>query len=299
MVEKIIVLNAGSSENEVVLKEDINEACSGAYKVDFINSNDLWIEVKSGKVEIVSPRGCIDYKKAFFFVRLRRKDSALVALICHILKLAKVGFSDKSNEFHSDFAEKSFAIPRLAMNGFSVPDTIISSHKSLVKNIQSLEKAFCYPCVVKGKGDRGESVELAGNRQELLDFAERANSKESALITIQEVVENSYDVRALFVGDEFLGAIRRTRSSEEPLLNNVSHGASVEVDEMSFEEIELCRRVVRIGYIDLCGIDFMRTPKGLVFIELNRAPQLGGIRSAIPNLSVGRGLLSLIRKVGT
>lgn len=297
MVTKIIALNVGRSQQELILRKDIEQACQGTYELEFVNSNDLWVDAKTNRVQIMSPLGAINLKDVFFFIRLRKQDAALVALLCHILKLSGVGFSDESNEYHSDFAEKSFAIPRLAQHGLSVPDTIIASYKSLYKNIDSIEKSFVYPCVVKGRGDRGESVELAHNRQELLDFAQRANEKTPALITIQARVENTYDVRALFVGSTFLGAIRRKRGSEEPLLNNVSKGASIIVDELSAEEIELCKQAMGVSYIDLCGIDFMRTKEGIVFIELNRAPQLGGIRSALPDLSVGQGIVSLVRKI--
>lgn len=298
MVRRIISLNVGRLEQELVLRKDIEQACEGKYELDFVDSNSLWIEAKTNSVQIQTPTGPLSLEDTFFFIRLRKKDAALVALVCHILKISGVGFSDQSNEYHSDFAEKSFAIPRLAINGFAVPDTIIVSKRSLKKNIGSIEKSFTYPCVVKGKGDRGSSVELAHDRQELLDFAQRANAEGPALITIQVRVENTYDVRALFMGDTFLGAIRRMRGSEEPLLNNVSQGGTVELDELSPAELELCTQAMRISYVDFCGIDFMRTKDGIVFIELNRAPQLGGIRGAIPELSVGEGLISLIRKIG-
>jgi hypothetical protein len=297
MVTKVIALNTGGSEHELKLREDIAEACEGIFELKFVDSNDLWIEAKTNNVQIMSPRGAVELGNVFFLIRLRKQDSALVALLCHILKLSGVGYTDESNEYHSDFAEKSFAIPRLAIKGFLVPDTIIVSYKSLLKNIVSVEKSFVYPCVVKGKGDRGESVELAHNREELLDFAERANKKNPALISIQARIENTYDVRALFFGETCLGAIRRMRGVDQPLLNNVSKGAAVEVDEITTEEISLCRQVMEISYVDFCGIDFIRTNEGLVFIELNRAPQLGGIRGAIPSLSVGKGLVSLIRKI--
>lgn len=299
MVTKIIALNVGSSEHELTLRKDITDACEGSFELEFVNSNSLWVEAKTNEVKLMSSKGEIGLDNVFFFIRLRKQDAALVALICHILKLRGVGFSDSSNEFHSDFAEKSFAIPRLALHGFSVPETIIVSYKSLVKNIESLEKSFVYPCVVKGRGDRGQSVELAHSREELLNFAERANAKTPALITIQARIENTYDVRALFVGEKLIGAIRRVRGSDQPLLNNVSKGAAVVVDEMSEAEINLCQQAMKISYIDLCGIDFIRTNKGLVFIELNRAPQLGGIRGAIPNLSVGDGIVSLVRKINS
>lgn len=297
MITKVIALNTGRSEHELRLREDITQACAETYELDFEDSNNLWIEAKTNNVQILSAAGPLQLDNVFFFIRLRKQDAALVALLCHIFKLSGVGFTDESNEYHSDFAEKSFAIPRLAMNGFLVPDTVIVSYKSLKKNIESIEKSFEYPSVVKGRGDRGESVELAHDRTELLDFAERANQKSPALISIQARVENTYDVRALFFGDTYLGSIRRARGADQPLLNNVSKGAAVEVDEMTVEEIDLCKQVMKISYIDFCGIDFIRTEKGLVFIELNRAPQLGGIRGAIPDLSVGEGLISLIRKV--
>ncbi len=296
MIKKIITLNIKDTPNELLLRKDIEGACEDKYSVIFANSNDWWIQVNTNDVKIMSPDGEVNIKDSFVFIRVRGKDSAFVALISHILKLSGVDFTDSGNEYHSDFTDKAFAIPRIAFHGFPVPDTIVVSLKSLIQNIKSIESGFEYPCVVKGDGARGDNVVVVRNRMELLDFAENGNKKPS-LITIQKIIDNTYDVRVLFINEEFLGAVRRTRSDKEPFLNNVSTGADVAVDTLTKAEEDMCREVMKISYLTLCGIDFIRTPNGIVFLELNKSPQLGGVRSVIPDLSVGKGLRSLIDKI--
>jgi hypothetical protein len=295
MVHRIIAVNVGKKQNEQILRDDLTLACAGNFDVTFESSINWWLDVRSGSIQLMSGDAPLATDDVYFFVRARRKESAFVALVCHLLALKEIPFSDNGNASHSDFTDKSFCIPRLAHFGLPVPHTIIVSYSSLKHNLAHIEDAIPYPCVVKGSGARGENIFLVEDRNGLLASVEVIRAKGLSLITIQVRIENSYDVRALFLFGACLGAMRRTRETHG-FLNNVSAGATISSETLSEEEELLCRTACSVSHLDFCGVDFIRTSQGIVFLEINKSPQLVGIRRVIPELSVGDALVAFLKK---
>jgi hypothetical protein len=296
MINKILVFNVRDTPYETFLRKDIENACKDFYDVHFLDSRTCWLSVSTGKVQLFSVGGEIEINNAFVFIRSRKIDSSFVSLLCHMCHLLRVSFTDIGNMYHSDFLDKSFAVPRLALHDIPVPNSIIVSRWVLKRHIDSIEEYFSYPCIAKGDGARGDQVTVVQNRENLISFLGAAE-EDHKLITLQAIIENAYDIRALFFKQMCLGVIRRTRKSDELFLNNVSKGADVAADSLSVRELFFCKKAMRIGYLDFCGIDFIRTSKGPVFLELNKTPQIGGVQKSIPNFSVGSALFDSVRKM--
>ena len=296
MVERVIVVNITSKSSGMVLRNDLQASLKGALELEFHDSGTWWLTVKTGLVQIRSEDQIINTDNTFFFIRSRKSSSSLLSIICHVLKLSGIPFTDPANEYHTNFSNKSFAIPRLALHGLPVPDTIVVQYKTLRRNIEHIETHFNYPCVIKGGGSKGDSVFLVQSKDELLEIAKKIYEKDKSIITIQEMIENTYDVRALFFGTTYMGAMKRVRSNDEPFLNNISMGASGMKDELSDVELSLCRRACEVSYLDFCGVDFIRTPDGIKFLEINKSPQMDGFRKVHPDVSVGEALQTFIQE---
>lgn len=279
------------------MTDDIREGIGDKMEYEFIDTTDWWIKVQDTQVTLESASGALDLADSYVFVRSRVVDSAFTALWCHICKLKGVPFSDETNEYHSDFSDKAFAIPRLAVHGLPVPNSVVASLASLQKNWEHVTRDLDFPLVCKTNGSRGEGVRLIDTSEQLRAALDDigANGDSKSLITLQEVIENTYDVRALFMGQRCIGVMRRTRKDPDSFLNNISKGAQSALDELSEAELGLCQKAQKVSYIDFCGIDFIRTDNGIVFLEVNKSPQVIGIRDVVPDLSIGRAIVDYVR----
>jgi len=298
MVKKVFVVNIKQDEIQTeVFKDDIRQATNGLYNLEFVDSTSWWVSVVGGNVTVQSKQGRVDLSKSCLFVRSRVDDSPFVGLLSHLCKLQGVLCTDAANQYHSSFTDKSYAIPRLAQYGLPVPDSIIISNTAFQKNFSAVIEQLTFPCVVKTSGSRGDNVQLMQNEEELMRFQLEliAVKDPASLLTIQEFIENSYDVRALYFGQKCLGVMRRTRLRDADFVNNASKGAKVESDILSDAESVLCKQAQAVSYLDLCGVDFIRTPAGIKFLEINKSPQVDAIRGVVPEISVGAGLVRFIQ----
>ncbi len=279
------------------LRRDFNNAFNDYESVTYLSTKDCLIETTNTGVVLICAKKIISLQNTFVFIRIRGRQSAFVALLCMLLEKWGVPFNDAINAAHQDSANKSFCIPRLAQHGLPVPHTIITSFRGLESNIEYVRSKISYPCVIKGDGARGTRVFKVISEVELFEKAKMLTESKAGLLTIQEFIPNTYDVRALFMGEIFIAAMRRSAVSGG-FLNNVSQGGRPESEALNDQELTLCKKAVRLSGLDLCGVDFIRKDNGgIVFLEINKSPQIKGIRSVNPELSVGSAVRAFIERL--
>ncbi len=218
----------------------------------------------------------IDLKSfAYCFIRVKSLKAHMTALLSYLLESYGVPYNDKNNIEHTQNDEKITQMVRFGRMGIPIPKSIIFSHKSYEKNKEIIQKYITYPCVLKTNGSKGNAVWKISNQE---DLESKMAEITHELILVQELIENSYDVRALIFEGIFLGAIKRF--SQDGFYNNVAKGGRVEQTELSDEEFELTKKAMSAINLDFGGADFIRTDKGIVFFEINKGPQVSGLEEA-------------------
>ncbi len=158
----------------------------------------------------------------------------------------------------------------------------------IIRRYEDLEFAaanFQYPVIIKNIfGSLGSSTLLAYDYKQLkslFDYIWNINRNE--VLMIQEFISSQdktiSDYRAFIAGDEIIGAMKRTNYLDD-FRANFKKGAKVEYANLTPRETAECLKISKAMNLSLAGVDFIRTDKGPVFLEVNSNPGLEGIRSA-------------------
>ncbi|MGI2326451.1 ATP-grasp domain-containing protein [Planococcus sp. YIM B11945] len=126
--------------------------------------------------------------------------------------------------------------------------------------IPTYREAQNFPCIVKSiDGHGGEQVVKIESQDEMPDFG--------ANVIFQPVIGHVADVRAYVIGNEIVGAVKR--SSADGFKANYSLGASVEKFVVTAAQAKDVLRIARALNCDYVGIDFLLLPDGQhVFNEI-------------------------------
>lgn len=110
-----------------------------------------------------------------------------------------------------------------------------------------------FPCIAKTVDGHG------GTEVEIVETADSWKKFKSEVI-FQPVVEHSADVRAYVIGDEIVGAVKR--SSDSSFKKNFSLGAEVERYEIdSIQELQILKIACAVK-ADYIGVDFLLLEDG-------------------------------------
>jgi len=217
---------------------------------------------------------------AYNFIRLRGIEAHTPSLLAIYCKKKGLKFNDQINTQHTKSVNKISQMLMMWINGLSIPETIIVTKYSYEKNKKYIENNVNFPCVLKGYGDRGKSVWKIDSLKELNKRMKVTRSMKKKMVRrnkieafiIQEYIPNKFDFRVTMFEHEVLGVIKRI--SKDGFYNNFSMGADYEVSQITPAEKKLCEKACDVCRIDLGGVDFVRTKKGIVFFEVNKSPQI-------------------------
>lgn len=161
-------------------------------------------------------------------------------------------------------------------------------------NIDSVDRVieqndFTYPCVLKfAKGGRRgigtfllrDSDSIDSVRQELRRRYENSEKGHANMgywpFILQEHIPNTGDYRAIVVGGECIGVVKRGRKAlDELVMNSSDHGARrYKRDRWPRSVGELAVRASEVMGVDVAGVDIVRHDhtRELSVIEVNEAP---------------------------
>jgi len=210
-----------------------------------------------------------NFEYAFF--RVKGRGAHISSIISHLLLAYKVPFNDETNTEHVLGDEKVTQAVLFSLAGVSIPKTIVCSLESYKLNKDIIYREIAFPCVLKTSGSRGQKVWKVLDENEL---ETRLKDVTNELSVIQEYIPNTFDIRALFFYDEYLGAIKR--SSSDGFYNNVAKGGTTEVIDITSEEKEISQKACSVMKIDFGGVDIVRTENGPLIFEVNKGPQVYG-----------------------
>jgi ribosomal protein S6--L-glutamate ligase len=130
------------------------------------------------------------------------------------------------------------------------------------------------------EGTQGIGVILSETKKSAKSVIEALRGL-SANILVQRFVEEAggEDIRAFVIGDRVVAAMRRKAAASE-FRANLHRGGKSEAVELSEEEKEIAVRSSKAAGLSISGVDFLRSRKGPLVLEINSSPGLQGIENA-------------------
>lgn len=186
---------------------------------------------------------------------------------------------------------KIYTYTKLAHENVPVIGTLFISNKQIEKAIE----VFDFPLILKNStGFQGKEVYLCETKKETEKIYEKYNNKH---LIVQPYIENSGDLRLLVIGDEVVGAIKRSSDKSIDFRNNASQGGKVEKYSPNKNEVSLALQATKILNIDIAGVDLMYDGRDKQFkiLEVNRAPQFDSLMS-VTGINVPEKIMQLCKK---
>jgi ribosomal protein S6--L-glutamate ligase len=175
--------------------------------------------------------------------------------------------------------DKLRCLQLLAQQGFDVPRTVMASSGSNVRRLVSVVGGL--PCIIKLlRGTQGVGVMIANTLAEAESIVQTFWGLGQE-VCLQEFIAESKgrDVRALVVGPEVVGAMRRQAQGSEfrSNLHRGGEGTSIELDQR-YQETAV-RAAQAVG-LSVCGVDMLEGKDGPKVMELNSSPGFEGLEKA-------------------
>ncbi|MDC1142059.1 RimK family alpha-L-glutamate ligase [Planctomycetota bacterium] len=232
-------------------------------------------------VEVVIPRIGSHADAAHAFSVLRQFEAAGARTFNNADAMARA--DDKLNSLES-FAVAGLAMPRTTFC-WSWFD-----HAALIDLVGGA------PVVIKMvKGTQGQGVMLAKDFP-AADALIGSFQQLSVPFLVQEFIAESSgtDIRAIVIDDQVQAAMERTAPQGE-FRSNIHRGGSARCVELSDAEETLVTKAARAIGLGVAGVDFVRSNRGPLLLEVNASPGLEGIENAT-SAKLAEKIVDLIEK---
>lgn len=167
----------------------------------------------------------------------------------------------------------------LARHNIGMPATTFVRDRADV--MPAIERVGGAPVIVKLlEGTQGVGVVLAPDTTVARAMIETLIATRQNVL-VQEFIEESRgsDVRAFVVGDQVIGAMRRTAAGGD-FRSNLHQGGRPEAIELPREYQETAIRSAQILGLRVAGVDMLESDRGPLVLEVNSSPGLQGIERA-------------------
>ena len=147
--------------------------------------------------------------------------------------------------------------------------------------LPAIERVGGAPVVIKLlEGTQGIGVMLAPDLTVAQAMIETLQATRQDVL-IQEFVKESSgtDVRAFVVGDQVVGAMRRSSGGKD-FRSNLHRGGSSEAIELDAAYASAAVRSAQIMGLRVAGVDMLESDRGPLVMEVNSSPGLNGIERA-------------------
>lgn len=195
--------------------------------------------------------------------------------------------------------DKLRCLQLLAQSGLDVPRTVMATSGANVRHLVAAVGGL--PCIIKLlRGTQGVGVMIANTPAEAETIVQTFWGLGQD-VCLQEFIAESRgrDVRALVVGDEVVGAMRRQARSGE-FRSNIHRGGEGKSIRLDRQYQETAVRAARGVGLAVCGVDMLEGKDGPKVMELNSSPGFEGLEQATKKDIAGAIVRhALSRKSGT
>jgi ribosomal protein S6--L-glutamate ligase len=167
----------------------------------------------------------------------------------------------------------------LAMKGIDMPITGFAHAPNDIDDLISIIGGS--PLVVKLiEGTQGVGVVLTETKKAAESVIQTLMGL-NANIIVQEYIKESKgaDIRSFVVGDKVIASMRR-QAEEGEFRANIHRGGKAEPVKITKDERAAVLKAAKISGLGMAGVDFLRSERGPLILEINSSPGLEGIEKA-------------------
>lgn len=281
---RICLLGSKKSKETGLL---LAEAKKRGYQARVILIDDLVFV--GGREKVITYQGdeISDLFDVFLVRGLSRHPDETLLLCSYLAEKGKV-VVDQRLAHKRYYRTKLATAFKFAQSQINYPATYFVSSS---KNIAEVLKKLSPPLIVKeiwGMHSRG--VLRFKKQKEAENFFK---DKKGEYLIQEDLEENEY-IRIFVIGDEVIGAIKRTK--RRPLKNRaIKAGVKSKKIEASRELNELALKAMRISGNDVSGLDFIKHNGKYYLIEANRSPQFRAF-SKITVINVAEKIINYLEE---
>ena len=165
----------------------------------------------------------------------------------------------------------------LARAGVGIPKTVFSRNSTDIDDL--LEKLGGTPVIIKlARGTHGNGVVLAESKKAAKSVLQAfyLTNEDGTNVLLQEFVKESAgtDIRAFVVGSRVVASMRR-QSLDDDFRSNLHKGGAGTAIKLTDEKRKMCVKAARAMNLTVAGVDFMRSARGPLVLEVNASPGFG------------------------
>ena len=172
--------------------------------------------------------------------------------------------------------DKLQAAQILAKYDVDTPKTLVSRNTS---DIDDLLGQIGLPVIIKlATGTHGNGVILADTRKAAKSALQAfyLYNEDGTNILLQEFIKESAgtDIRAFVVGNKVVASMQRT-SLDDDFRSNLHKGGQGISVKLTADEKKVVLKAAKAMGLHICGVDFMRSSRGPLVLEVNASPGFG------------------------
>ncbi len=190
--------------------------------------------------------------------------------------------------------DKLRSLQILSKHEVDMPKTVFASNKSSAKDVIALSGGA--PLVLKIlEGTQGVGVVLVDSEKAAKSVLDAFYGMDVNLL-VQEFIEEAggADIRALVVGGEVVGAMKR-QGAEGDFRSNLHQGGSATAYKLNRKEKATALAAAKAMGLGLCGVDMIPSSRGPLVMEVNSSPGLEGIEKST-KLDIAGKIMDYIEK---
>jgi ribosomal protein S6--L-glutamate ligase len=175
--------------------------------------------------------------------------------------------------------DKLRALQLLARAGLAIPRTALCRYRDEVP--AAVELVGGLPCIIKlVRGAQGVGVMIASTMAEVTGLLDTLWTLGQEIL-IQELVKESRgrDVRALVIGDQVVGAMRRTARAGE-FRSNIHRGGAATRLDLPADYARAAIQAARVVGLEVAGVDLLEASDGPMIMEVNSSPGFEALERA-------------------
>ena len=190
--------------------------------------------------------------------------------------------------------DKLRSLQILSKHEVDMPKTVFASNKSSAKDVIALSGGA--PLVLKIlEGTQGVGVVLVDSEKAAKSVLDAFYGMDVNLL-VQEFIEEAggADIRALVVGGEVVGAMKR-QGADGDFRSNLHQGGSATAYKLNRKEKSTAQAAAKAMGLGFCGVDMIPSSRGPLVMEVNSSPGLEGIEKST-KLDIAGKLMDYIEK---
>jgi len=292
---KVVILTVEFGDKSITAKKFEKEAQKMGMETFLANFKEVSLRFNDGKHTLSDGKKEIEINKSdtVVFVRGTPTRDSMLDLISELERLGITCINSRTTI--SICADKYRSYVRLKDFRLNQPKTVlIPNEESIEQALEELDTKF--PIILKTlRGSKGIGVLFIESERALDSIVQLLYKQDKDTdILIQEYIKTEYDVRAIVVGGQIIGTMRRD-VIEGDFRSNVSQGAKPKPYKLSEEEIRQCLIAAKAVDGDCVAVDFIPYKGQPYFLEVNSSPGTDGIEDANPGLNIAKLILQHYR----